>query len=344
VTMRVAAEDSLPREFLATRVRLAAKADGVAAILPRIETGFLRLTDAANVLVEVKAGAVNTSDVKAAIGLMPYAVFPRTPGRDFAGVVVDGPRELIGQAVFGSSGDLGIRRDGTHGSHVLVPRNGIIAKPDAMSFAEAAGIGVPFVTVMEGFRRAGLPKAGETVLIMGINGKVGQAAAQIAAWQGARVIGIARSADHYKGHAVADIPVIRADEENAAARILEMTHGRGAEMVFNTVGDPFFALAHQSLAKDGRQILIAALNPIVSFNIFEFYRGRHAYFGVDTLSLSCGESAALLRQILPGFLSGALKPFPVGPDAMFPLADVAQAYAAVMGATDRRIVLIPGDK
>ncbi len=43
------------------------------------------------VLIEVKAAAVNPSDVKAATGLMPYAVFPRTPGRDYAGVVIDGP-------------------------------------------------------------------------------------------------------------------------------------------------------------------------------------------------------------------------------------------------------------
>jgi hypothetical protein len=37
--------------------------------------------------------AVNPSDVKAATGLMAYAVFPRTPGRDYAGIVIDGPRQ-----------------------------------------------------------------------------------------------------------------------------------------------------------------------------------------------------------------------------------------------------------
>ena len=69
--------------------------------------------------IEVKAAAVNPSDVKAATGLMPYAVFPRTPGRDYAGVVIDGPAGAIGREVFGSSGDLGIRRDGTHGFFVI---------------------------------------------------------------------------------------------------------------------------------------------------------------------------------------------------------------------------------
>ena len=64
-----------------------------------------------------------------------------------------------------------------------------------LSFAEAAGIGVPFVTAIEGFRRAGLPGEGDVVVIMGVNGKVGQAAAQIATWRGARVIGVVRRPD-----------------------------------------------------------------------------------------------------------------------------------------------------
>ena len=111
-----------------------------------------------DLLIEMKAAAVNPSDVKAATGLMPYAVFPRTSGRDYAGVVVDGPDGWIGREVFGSSGDLGIRRDGTHATHLVVERGAAVDKPSAISWEEAAGIGVPFVTAMEGLRRAGLPK------------------------------------------------------------------------------------------------------------------------------------------------------------------------------------------
>src|SRR6202035_3834357 len=151
------------------------------------------LSRAANeVVVEVKAAAVNPSDVKAATGLMAYAVFPRTPGRDYAGMVIDGPAEWVGREVFGSSGDLGIRRDGTHASHLAVEAEALVEKPKNLSWAETAGIGVPFVTATEGFRRAGMPKSGETVLIFGVTGKVGQAAVQIASWRGARVIGVSR--------------------------------------------------------------------------------------------------------------------------------------------------------
>ena len=168
----------------ATALRLNAKAKDAAALAPAVEPCVLT-RGADDVVVEVKAAGVNPSDVKAATGLMPYAVFPRTPGRDFAGVVVDGPREWIGREVFGSSGDLGIRRDGTHASHLVVEAKALVAKPQNMSLQEAAGIGVPFVTAAEGFSRAGFPQSGEIVLIMGVNGKVGQAAAQIATWRGA---------------------------------------------------------------------------------------------------------------------------------------------------------------
>ncbi|MCG3024492.1 alcohol dehydrogenase catalytic domain-containing protein, partial [Escherichia coli] len=68
-------------------------------------------------IVEVVSAGVNPSDVKATLGLMPHAVWPRTPGRDYAGVVIDGPGHLIGQQVWGSGGELGIRRDGTHGKY-----------------------------------------------------------------------------------------------------------------------------------------------------------------------------------------------------------------------------------
>src|SRR5215475_16219441 len=155
-------------------VRLNAKAAEVAALAPVVERQPLS-RGASEVLIEVKAAAVNPSDVKAATGLMPYALFPRTPGRDYAGVVIDGPPGTVGREVFGSSGDLGIRRDGTHATHLAVEAEATVEKPKGLSWEEAAGIGVPFVTAMEGFRRAAMPKAGETVLVMGVTGKVGQA-------------------------------------------------------------------------------------------------------------------------------------------------------------------------
>ncbi len=215
--------------------RLHEKAADPASVMPSVEAWSPPLPGAGEAAIRISAAGVNPSGVKAAIGMMPYAVFPRTPGRDFAGIVVAGPAELIGAEVFGSSGDLGIRRDGTHASHLIVEAGGVVKKPSVLSAQEAAGIGVPFVTAMEGFRRAGLPQTGDTVLILGINGKVGQAAAQIAGWLGARVIGAVRKAEPYRGHASGDVAIIDSSSGDVAARVRELTGAKGADIVFNTV-------------------------------------------------------------------------------------------------------------
>ena len=321
-------------------VRLNAKAENAAAIAPRVERHMLSRADN-QVLIEVKAAAVNPSDVKAATGLMPYAVFPRTPGRDYAGVVIDGPADAIAKEVFGSSGDLGIRRDGTHATHLAVELEAVVDKPKSISWEEAAGIGVPFVTAMEGFRRAGIPKAGETVLVMGVNGKVGQAAVQIATWHGARAIGVVRKAEAYEGHANAEVEVIDSSAVDVAARVRELTSGHGADIVFNTVGDPYFQAANHSLALRGRQILIAAVNRIVEFDILEFYRGQRTYIGVDSLGLSSIATGTVLRELAPGFAGGYLKPFPIQASAVYSLDDAKHAYDAVAGSSRDRVVLRP---
>jgi len=79
-----------PLSVEARCVRLLAKAADAASIAPVVEPHLLSRADN-ELLIELRASAVNPSDVKAATGLMPYAVFPRTSGRDYAGVVIDGP-------------------------------------------------------------------------------------------------------------------------------------------------------------------------------------------------------------------------------------------------------------
>ncbi len=141
--------DGPPVTVEARCVRLLAKAADPASIAPVVERR--PLSRAANeLLIEVKAAAVNPSDVES--GHRPDGVccFPRTPGRDYAGIVIDGPAGWIGREVFGSSGDLGIRRDGTHATHLAVEADAVVEKPKGLSWEEAAGIGVPFVTAMEG--------------------------------------------------------------------------------------------------------------------------------------------------------------------------------------------------
>lgn len=342
------ATQALIREAQATRpqtvrgLRLHTKAASYEEIALPIEERPLRPLAAHEVLVEIQAAAVNPSDAKAATGLMPYAVFPRTPGRDFAGTVVAGLAGLLGKQVFGSSGDLGIRQDGAQASHLIVEADAVVEIPAGVTMREAAGIGVPFVTAWEGLRRAGLPKAGETVLILGLNGKVGQAAAQIASWRGAKVIGITRRQEPYAGHASGPVEVISASGTDVPARVRELTGGKGAAIVFNTVGDPFYEIGQKSMAVGGRAIFIAVIDRFVTFDILAFYKGRHTYVGIDTIALSSVETGAILRDLAPGFAVDFLKPFPIKDSAVYALKDAHAAYQAVMGSSRERVVLVPG--
>jgi NADPH:quinone reductase-like Zn-dependent oxidoreductase len=123
--------------------------------------------------------------------------------------------------------------------------------------------------------------------------------------------------------------------------VRELTGGHGADIVFNTVGDPYFQDAHKSLALRGRQILIAAIDRIVQFNILEFYRGQHTYVGIDTLGMSSVATGEVLRDLVPGFAGGKLKPFPIHSSAIFPLEDAKRAFVAVAGSSRDRVILKP---
>ena len=72
-------------------------------------------------LVRVIAASINPSDVKNVAGAMSQTTLPRIPGRDYAGVVEAGPAEWIGAEVWGTGGDAGFTRDGTHAELIAVP-------------------------------------------------------------------------------------------------------------------------------------------------------------------------------------------------------------------------------
>lgn len=321
-----------------SRLRVLRKAESIDELDLRVEPQPVLPHDADQVLVEVHYAAVNPSDVKATLGAMAHAVWPRTPGRDWAGVVRDGPPDLIGQPVFGSGGDLGITRDGTHATHLVLPRDAVVPLPALMALREAGALGVPFVTAQEGLRRAGLPRPNEVVLVMGANGHVGQAAVQIAAMHGAIVFAVTRHHLRYPGHACAPVRTLDADDDVAGA-VRAATGGHGADIVYNTVGSPYFAAANQAMALGGRQILISTPEREVTFNIFAFYRGRHTFVGVDSLALDSRASAAVLRELVPGFASGQLKPFEVRDEACYGLDQARTAYRAVLAGPGGRIVL-----
>ena len=331
-------------------VRLMQKASSVDALALTFETITAPTPGPGQALVQVAAAGVNPSDVKAALGLMPQAVFPRTPGRDYAGTVVAGPAEWLGKAVWGSAGDLGITRDGSHAGWLLLPVGALREKPTRLSMEEAGSVGVPFVTAVEGLRRSGLwpgaqqaagPRAGPVVAVMGANGKVGQAAVQLAAQAGATVIAVHRLAGPHIGFACSAVHTVNGKTDDVAARIRALSHGKGADIVFNTVGSPYFEAANQALAKGGTQIFIATVDKPVPFDIFAFYRGMHTYVGIDTLALDAVATAACFDRLHAGMAAGTLRPFAVQPSGIYPLADALAVYRRVLAGADERCVLRP---
>jgi NADPH2:quinone reductase len=265
---------------------------------------------AGEILVQVKAAAINPSDVKNVLGKMHETTAPRVPGRDFAGVVVADSGELSGQAVFGSGGNLGFGRDGSHAEFVVVPASAVLPMPRNLSFEQAAGVGVAYVTAWAALVNAARIQPGETALILGTTGAVGSAAARIAHWLGARVIGTARKASDIP--ATGSLPVdewIDLETTDLGIGARTVTSGHGAEVVFDVVGGAMFEKCLAALAWRGRQVAISSSpDPRVSFNLVDFYHNESRLLGVDSLKLSFEETAEILRQLTPGIESGIFPP------------------------------------
>ncbi|MEI2301318.1 quinone oxidoreductase family protein [Ensifer sp. MJa1] len=293
------------------------------------------------VLVEIVAAGVNPSDVKASLGHMPHAIWPRTPGRDFGGIVREGPTSMIGMEIWGGGGELGITQDGSHAKWMVLDQKAVRAKPSNFTMEEAGSIGVPFITAYEGLREAGGVQPTDVVLVCGGNGKVGQAAIQLATLAGARVFAVEYSEQSLLAHTNAPVEMLNSAKDDVAAIVREKTGGHGADIVFNTVGSPYFEIANMAMAKQARQIFISTFDRAVPFDIFNFFRGRHKYIGIDTLALSSVEGARIFDKLKPKFEEGKLKPFPINPATCYGLADAAKAYASVLRGTSDRVLLKP---
>ena len=263
------------------------------------------------VLVQVKAAAINPSDVKNVQGKMHMTTVPRIPGRDFAGLIVKGSEgQVVGQPVYGSGGDLGFARDGSHAEFVAVPSSAVVPLPKNLSFAQAAGIGVAYITAWAALVNAAEIKPGETVLILGTTGAVGSAAARIAHSLRARVIGTVRNKSSIPASGV--VPVdhwIDLESADLGTGARQATNGQGADVVFDVVGGQMFEQCLAALAWRGRQIAISSSpDPRVSFDLVDFYHNESRLLGVDSLKLSFQETGEILRRLTTGFETGDFPP------------------------------------
>jgi NADPH:quinone reductase len=254
-------------------------------------------------LVQVRAAAINPSDVKNVGGAFRQTTLPRTPGRDFSGVVVSkGERE--GKQVWGTGPGLGTTRDGPHAEYISVPAEFVAAKPEILTFEQAAAIGVPFTTAWAALIGAAQLKAGEAILIVGAAGAVGNAAVQIARWKQARVLGAVKD----PGAVLGALALVNTAEEDLRQRVLDLTDGQGVEVVFDTVGGPMFEPALRTLRLAGRYVAIASAGGSrVNFDLVEFYHNRAHLIGVDSNKFEPNELRMILAELNRGFEAGALQ-------------------------------------
>lgn len=292
-------------------------------------------------VVRVEAASVNPSDVKNVAGRMSKTTLPRVPGRDYSGVVVDGPAEWIGADVWGTGGDVGFTRDGTHAELLAVPLASLVRKPNNLSHGEAGAVGVTFVTAWSALAEYAELKSGETIVIFGSSGGVGGAAVQIARHLGARVVGINRSAPPPDSPS-AKLTDLLLDSGSAdlVSSLRAATDGRGADVVFNAAGGPMFGIGLGLLAHGGRQVEITSpTERNVTLDLVDFYHNESRLLGLDTLKRDLTDCSKILELLREGFEKGLFLAPAIA--AVLPLGSAQQAYERVARGERGRVVLIP---
>ena len=266
------------------------------------------------VLVRIKAAGLNRSDVSSVMGAHPYTTLPRTPGRDFSGIVERGPAGLLGQAVWGTGKEIGFTRDGAHAEYVLLPADCVAPKPERLSFEEAASCGVPYVTAWHALETV---QRGARLLVIGAAGAVGVAAIHLARMRGLEVTGAVRTSELLQGGAI-----------------------RGEwDVIFDTTGH-WLAPAIGALARFGRVIVIVVYGDgRLQVPIRDLYRRAASIVGVNSLLYSAADCARLFSELKPNFESGELRP----PDGLVtrPLSEGPQTYAALQRGQKGKLVIVP---
>jgi NADPH:quinone reductase-like Zn-dependent oxidoreductase len=174
---------------------------------------------------------------------------------------------------------------------------------------------------------------GETILITGGAGMVGQAATAIARWRGAEPI----VADRRRPDGVEHF--IDTSSSDIREAVLELTDGRGADMALDTVGGALFEPALRSLRFDGRMAGIFSAPEPVDFTPAEIYNRQLHLTGLASVFMDGADVAHIFDQLRPLFDRGFLAPPAVN---TWSLENSAEAYQTVLdGSAGIKQVLLP---
>jgi NADPH:quinone reductase-like Zn-dependent oxidoreductase len=262
------------------------------------------------VLVDIHAASVNAADYKVRLGGGQYNLsrFPHILGRDFSGVVSTvgaGVTDFtVGDAVFGVT-DQGI--EGAYAEKIAIKAAIITKKPDHLSHAEAAALGLISLTALTAIEDTAQLKAGQTILIQGGAGGVAGFGLQLAKHLGATVITTASASNHLY---VCSLGADRAIDYNAA----DFTAiGPVCDVVFDTVGGSVRAGSYAVLKPGGKLVWIAPAPE-------GFSATRN---DVQTLRPNVIRDRAHLDRMLALLDAGAVRPPTI---VRYKLADAAEAH------------------
>jgi len=290
-------------------------------------------------LVHVRAAGVNPYDTYMRAGT--YAVkppLPYTPGSDAAGTV-----EAVGPGVSkvkpGDRVYTAKTITGAYAEYALALESQVFLLPDKISFAQGAGLWVPYGTAYTALHHHGHARAGETLLVHGASGGVGTAGVQLARAQGLTVIGTAgtqrglelvkkEGAHHAFDHTKAGYT----DE------IQRVTGGKGVDVVLEMLANVNLATDLKLLAVNGRVVVIGNRGEI-TINPRDLMARRGTVRGFTLWATTEAESAEIHAAIAAGLENGTLRPI-VGKE--IPLKDAPKAHQEVLApGAFGKIVLIP---
>jgi len=222
------------------------------------------------VLVEVRAAAVNFPDLLQTRGEYQHKPpLPFIPGLEMSGVVArlgEGVEQFkVGDAVVGGA------RFGGFSDMAVTFAAGLRRKPEAFSFAQAAGFGAAYLTAYVSLVRRAEVEPGEWVLVHGAAGGVGLACVDLAKVLGCRVIAASASdaklkviEDEYAPDATVNV------SGGFRERVKELTGGRGADVIYDPVGGDVFDESVRCIAFNGRLLVIGFTSgriPTISVNM-----------------------------------------------------------------------------
>jgi len=284
---------------------------------------------AGDVLIDVAFAGVNRPDVVQRKGMYP----PPKGASDIPGLEVSGTIAAIGADVSGwSVGDkvLALVTGGGYASQCVAPAETLLPIPKGLSLAEAAAIPENYFTVWSNVFDRGLLKSGETLLVHGGSSGIGSTAIQMAKAFDAKVITTAGSAEKcaFCREIGADVAVNYRDEDYVEAA-LELTGGKGVDVVLDMVGGDYIAKNISVMAVGGRHVSIAFLTgPKVEMNMLPVMVKRLTLTGSTLRARDNAFKGAIAKNLLahvwPHIESGAITPKIY---KTFALSDAAAAHA-----------------